>query len=300
VILVRHAIRLVLREPRRSLAALVGVAIAAALVTSVLLFGMASGATVTRRALADLPVDAQVELAPSADPAGALGIVRSDPAVRTATPFDLAHFDAASAEKAGAATQTSVGVIVGIDPPYPTTTRLFGPSSGSLESGHVAISRDLASNLGVVPGDTVTFTLPGGATASLPVSGIVSIDGADLILGPVDAAHRAAGANPPTNVAVMDRPSFATAILAKIPAGTTVAAAGSASSAEASPRPAPTAGAVSPTAPSPVTLLRAPMGVKDSGLPPVVVAKGDSLGQDCLDLWLLGYLPCLVLSAERI
>ncbi len=228
MILVRHAIHLVTREPRRSLAALVGVAIAAALVTSVLLFGAASGATVTRRALADLPVDAQVELAPSSDPAAALAIVRSDPAVRTVNPFDLAHFDTAGADKAGTATQTSGGVLVGIDPSYTTTTGLFGLSSGSLSPGSVAISRDLASNLGVVPGDTVAFKLPGGASVTLPVSGIVSIDGADLVLGPIDAAHRAAGANPPTNVAVMSRADLESQVVPKIPSGATASDPGSA------------------------------------------------------------------------
>jgi len=223
VILLGHAVHLVIREPRRSLAALVGVAIASALITSVLLFGAASGATVTRRALADLPVDAQVELTSSTDPAAALAIVQADPAVKAVVPFDLAHFDTAAADKAGTATQTSGGVLVGIDPSYADTTHLFSLSSGSLDAGSVAISRDLASNLGVVPGDAVAFTLPGGGSATLKVSAIVSIDGADLVLGPIDATHRAAGANPPTNVAVLSRTDLGSLILPKIPAGTMAA-----------------------------------------------------------------------------
>jgi putative ABC transport system permease protein len=255
VILVRHAIHLVIREPRRSLAALVGVSIAAALVTSVLLFGAASGTTVTRRALADLPVDAQVELGPTSDPAAALATVRSDPAVRTVTPFDLAHFDAAATSKSGTATQTSNGVIVGLDPTYTSATGLFALSSGSIGSGTVAVSRDLASNLGVVPGDALTFTLPGGAAVMLTVSGIVSIDGADLILGPVDAAHRAAGANPPANVAVMNRSDLDTQILPKIPAGATAgdqSAAGDAGAAGVAAPGANSTASAPPTAVSPV------------------------------------------------
>ena len=220
MILIRHAVLLVIREPRRSLAAVVGVAIASALVTSVLLFGTASGSTVTRRALADLPVDAQVVLGPSSDPLAATALVRSDPAVRAVEPFDLAQFATAASERSGTATQTSAGVLIGIDPSYPASMGLFGLSSGRLDPGAVAVSRDLASNLGVVPGDTVAFTLPGGATASLRVSGIVSIDGADLVLGPIDPAHRAAGANPPTNVALMTRADLDSRILAAIPAGT--------------------------------------------------------------------------------
>ncbi len=221
--LARHVIRLVVREPRRSLATLVGVTIAAALITSVLLFGVASGATVTRRALVGLPVDAQVVVTPGSDVAAAQAIAAADPSVRTVSPFELAHFDSAAASTSGSTTQTSVGVLVGIDPSYSTRTGLFQPSSGTIAPGEIGISRDLASNLGVVPGDSITFTLPGGGTATLRISGIVSIDGADLVLGPIDAAHRAAGTNPPTNVAVMGRSDLESAVLAKIPATATAA-----------------------------------------------------------------------------
>jgi putative ABC transport system permease protein len=226
VILVQHAIRLVVRNRRRTLATVVGVAIASALITSVLLFGTASGTTVTQRALAGLAVDAQVELAPSADPAAVAAILGSDPAVRAALPFDVAQFTGAASNKAGTATQTSAGILVGLESSYPAATGLFKLSSGSIQPGTIAISRDLASNLGAVPGDSITFALSGGSSTVLTVSGIVSIDGADLILGPLDTAHRVAGANPPTNVAVMRRADFETRIAAVIPPSTTVVGAG--------------------------------------------------------------------------
>ena len=221
--LLQHSIRLVIREPRRSMAAFVGIAMASALTTSVLLFGTASGSTVTRRALADLRVDAQIVLAPDADPMAARSIVVADPAVRAVVPFDLAHFDAAALDKAGTATQTSIGVLVGVDPGYDGLTGLLGLSSGTVMPGQVALSRDLASNLGAVPGDQIAFTLPGGASVSLAVSGIVSTAGSDLLLGPVDAAHRAAGANPPANVAVMDRATVESQVIPRIPAGAAAA-----------------------------------------------------------------------------
>ncbi len=221
--LVSHTFRLVLREPRRSLAALVGVTIAAALISSVLLFGTASGTTVTRRALAGLPVDAQVVLGPTSDANAALTIVRADPAVKAVTAFELAHFDSAARNSAGTATQTSVGVLIGLDPSYSATTGLFQTSAGSIAPGQVAISRDLASNLGAVPGNSLAFALPGGGSVTLTVSGIVSIAGADLLLGPIDAAHRAAGANSPVNVAVMSRADLEAQVLPRIPATATAA-----------------------------------------------------------------------------
>jgi putative ABC transport system permease protein len=236
--LFRHSIRLVARDPRRTLAALVGVSIASSLVMSVLLFGTASGATVTRRALAEVAVDAQVVLSSGADSGVALAVVSADPAVRSVSAFDLAHFDSASTNSAGTATQTSVGVLIGLDPAYSATTGLFPLSSGTVAPGDIAISRDLASNLGAVPGDSIAFALPGGGSVTLRVSGIVSLVGADLVLGPVDAAHRAAGANAPVNVAVMSQADLASQVLPKIPATATAAdpsSAGSGASGGASP-----------------------------------------------------------------
>lgn len=218
MILLRHAVRLVVREPRRTVTSALGVTIAAALLVSVVLFGTASGATVTRRALATLPIDAQAIVAPGGDSVGSTALISADPAVTGVLPFELVHFDSASLTKAGAATQTSIGVVVGVDPTYAPTTGLFNVAQSTTTPGSVTISRDLATNLGATPGDTLTFRLPGGATVDLPVSGIVDITGADLLLGPTDAAHRAIGANAPTNVAVTDI-ATAQAIAAKVPAG---------------------------------------------------------------------------------
>lgn len=214
----RHIWQLFSREPRRSIAAAAGVAIAAALFMSVVLFGAASGTTVTRRSLATLPVDAQVILSPGSDATAATSLLKGDPAVVGTARLDVVHFDSASLSKAGAATQTSAGVVVGIDAGFQQVTGLFALSSGSMQPGRIAVSRDFATNLGLTPGDAATFALPGGQTASLTVSGIVDTTGADLLLGPTDAAHRAAGANPPVNVAITDQATIEP-LAAAIPAG---------------------------------------------------------------------------------
>lgn len=213
-----HAWRLVRREPRRAAASALGVTIASALLMSIVLFGAASGTTVSRRALAALPMDAQAILAPGFDAGAAASLVTADPAVSTSAPLDLVHFDAATRTTATAATQASAGVLVGIDPGFTDTTGLFRLSAGSVKAGEITVSRDLATNLGLVPGDRATFSLPGGGRADFVVSGVVDITGADLLLGPIDAAHRAVAANAPTNVAVTDRQTLAT-VAAGIPAG---------------------------------------------------------------------------------
>ncbi|HZC33593.1 MAG TPA: ABC transporter permease, partial [Candidatus Bathyarchaeia archaeon] len=209
-------------EPRRTLATIVGSGLAAALLIAVLSFGQASGTTATRRALADVPVDAQAVLAAGADVNAVTTRIKADPAVAGLLAFDLVHADHATMTAASGATETSGAVIVGVDPSYTTTTGLFGVSAGAAKPGEALVSRDLATNLGAVPGDTIRFQLAGGAQTDLRVSGIVDITRADLILGPTDAAHRAAGANPPTNVAITDLATVRT-IEAKVPPGTQAA-----------------------------------------------------------------------------
>jgi len=214
----RHAARLTLRDLQRTAAIGLGIALAAALMTSVVLFGIASGSTVTRRALATVPVDAQVVIAPGVDVASTSTTITSDPSVAAALPYEQVAFDSAALNKSGSATQTSTGALVGIDTQYPSSTGLFQVVQGSQVPGQITVGRDLATNLGAVPGDTIRFTLPGGSTTDLVVSGIVDTTRADLILGPTDEAHRSAGANPPTNVAVTDRQTL-DAIAGLIPAG---------------------------------------------------------------------------------
>jgi putative ABC transport system permease protein len=218
--LVHHVGHLVLRRPGRALAAGLGAAMAAALLTAIILFGAASGATVTQRALAGVPVDAQVVLTAGADPASAQRIVDAERAVSAVMPVDVVHFDSASLQKAGSATQTSAGLLVGVDPGYLDATGLFRVNSGRQVPGQVVVSRDLATNVGAQPGDSIAFALPGGASVDLVVSGVVDITGADQVLGPTDAAHRAAGFNPPTNVAVLDLATLVAAVEPRIAAGT--------------------------------------------------------------------------------
>lgn len=215
-----HIWHLVSREPRRTLAASAGVAMAAALTMSVVLFGSASGTTVTRRALATLPIDAQAILAPGADPAASTAILAADPAVRTTVPFDVVHFDSASLSSTRGGTQTGSGLVVGVDAGFQSSTGLLATASGTMEAGQALVSRDLATNLGLTPGDTISFSLPGGGQADLRVSGIVDLAGADLVIGPVDPAHRAVAPNAPTNVAVTDR-ATAARLARLVPVGAT-------------------------------------------------------------------------------
>ena len=55
-------------------------------------------------------------------------------AVRRVQSFDLVHFNSASLNKAGTATQTSTGVFVGVDAGYMDMTHLFGDSQGAMRS----------------------------------------------------------------------------------------------------------------------------------------------------------------------
>ena len=132
-------------------------------------------------------------------------IVQADPAVRDRAAFDLVHFDAAAADKAGhrdpdehrASSSAST----------PATRATTGPVRAVVRVARARPDRDQPRprlEPGRRPGRRDHFTpARRRSRVACSVSGIVDIDGADLVLGPIDAAHRAAGANPPTNVAVM-------------------------------------------------------------------------------------------------
>ncbi|MFL6252835.1 MAG: ABC transporter permease, partial [Actinomycetes bacterium] len=78
------------RRPGRLVATAAGIAVAVALLASLGNFLAASKATMTRRSVADVAVDWQVEAQPGADPAAVLAGVRGFPAVDQALPVGFA------------------------------------------------------------------------------------------------------------------------------------------------------------------------------------------------------------------
>ena len=202
--------RLLLRTPRRTLATLVGIALAAGMLGAVLFFVNASSGTMTQRAVGGVVVDLQAELqaGPGAMPA-ALPSLRAGPHVAAAERFALAGFAASSLNRPDRAGSTGSGALVAVDPSYLRTFAAFRLTQGSFGAGGIAISQDMGTNLGARVGDTITVQLPGHAgTLRGPVTGILNIKLADRVFRPIDPALRGLAANPPVNVVLLPYDSF--------------------------------------------------------------------------------------------
>ena len=186
----------------RLLGATLGVAFCVGLLALLGAFIVSSGATMTARAITDVPVDWQVQLNTGADAAAArtaLGQAMTYTALQTVDYATVSGLTVTS----GTTTQTTgVGKVLGIDPQYPATfpgeIRLL---TGTLNG--VLIAQQTAANLHASVGDTVTIQRLGLPPASITVNGVVDLPNADSLFQAVGVLPNAAPQAPPDNVLLL-------------------------------------------------------------------------------------------------
>jgi putative ABC transport system permease protein len=187
----------------RSLAQVLAIAAALALLGSILLFVSGNLGLMTRSAAARVPLDWQAAV-PDASTATALadklravrGVVEAAPAA-TATISGARHDLSGSVATAGGAS------ILAVPENYLGALRPFHLLTGHLDASGVVLSQPLASTLQAQVGDTVTLELaPQLGPQSVRVTGIAVIDVSELIFQPLGASAAGAPASPPTQVVV--------------------------------------------------------------------------------------------------
>ncbi len=193
---------LLARRTGRIAATAAGIAVGVALLATIGSFLGASKATMTQRSIARVAVDWQVETQPGADPATVLAAVQARPGVAAAQPVGYGHTTAFTASPGDTTQTTGPGFLLGLPADYratfPDVVRdLSGASDG------VLVAQQTAANLQVAPGDTVTATLPGGATADLTVDGVIDLPTADSVFQQVGAPVGAQPQAPPDNVILL-------------------------------------------------------------------------------------------------
>ncbi len=199
------------RNVYRTLAMVLGTMLAIGLLSAVLFYVDSSAAQMTQKALATVPVDMQV-VANSADAnlAAVEPALTSQPDVTGAARFSIAQF--ASGQLSGdtsMATATTPGVLLAVEPNYFSLFSLPRVIEGQFSAAGLLISKDMATNLGARPGDTITLHFNGSvAPYTAKVSGIVDMSGADLLFASTDPQRRALSFNPPANVVIMDLTTF--------------------------------------------------------------------------------------------
>ncbi|HTC80708.1 MAG TPA: FtsX-like permease family protein, partial [Acidimicrobiia bacterium] len=179
-----------------------GVAVAVALLASIGGFVSASKATMTRRAVAGVAVDWQVEAQTGADPAAVTQVVRAFPGVSQALPVGYAASTGLEATTAGTTQTTGPGVVLGLPDTYrasfPDELRdLAGAGIG------VLLAQQTAANLHAAPGDVVTVGRAGLGPVAVRVDGVVDLPQADSLFQKVGTPPGAQPQAPPDNVLLL-------------------------------------------------------------------------------------------------
>ena len=189
------------RRTLRMAGAVIGVALAVALLVAVGRFILSSAATMSARAASGIAVDWQVALQPGADISAAKGALHDLARASAIESVGYAHINALSATTGSSIQTTGAGYALGISPTYPTTfplgiRLLAGSFDGAL------LQQQTASNLHVGVGDRVTIVPQRGQPQSVMVRGIVDLPAADSMFAPIGANHAALQA-PPDNVVLL-------------------------------------------------------------------------------------------------
>src|SRR6195256_4309014 len=189
----------------RLLGASAGVGCMVALIASLGVFLQTSSASMTGRAIATVPVDWQVQLAPGAS----LDAVKD--AATKATPLskmqvvDYATIDGFEASTGGTGQTPGAGQVLGLDPSYATTfPGEIRPLLGQIDG--VLVAQQTAANLHVGLGDTVVIHRPGLPNADVKVAGVVDLPSADSLFQAVGVPKGLAPQAPPDNVLLMPAP----------------------------------------------------------------------------------------------
>lgn len=193
---------LVRRRAGRMLPAVLGVSLTIALLAVLGIFINASGATMTRRALGDVPVDWQIQVANGASPAAIEQQLRRAVRVRTVDPIAYASVSGFTASTGGTTQTTGAGKVLGITPTYwkdfPGELRpMLGRTAGIL------IAQQTAANLHVAVGDTVSIVRMGLPPVAARIDGVIDLPQADALFQAVGVPAAAAPQAPPDNVLVI-------------------------------------------------------------------------------------------------
>ena len=193
---------LLTRRSDRLLGAIIGVALTVALLASIGAFIASSAASMTQRAITDVPVDWQVQLSPGTNVQTVTDAMNKVASYTALEEVGYASTDGFTASTNGTVQTTGPGKVLGISTQYrqhfPTQIR---PLIGSLDG--VLVAQQTAANLHVTVGDTVTILRVGLPPAMVKVDGVIDLPNADSLFQAVGVPAGAAPQAPPDNVLLL-------------------------------------------------------------------------------------------------
>ena len=193
---------LIKRRPVRLLGTVTGIALTVALLMSLAAFIVSGSASMTRRAVATVPVDWQVQLTPDTAPKTVLTALRQATPVQTTAQVGYAQTLGLEAQTGGTVQTTGPGKVLGLPKDYlakfPGQVRsLVGSLQGAL------VAQQTAANLHVTVGDRVKIMLMGLPPVQIKVAGVVELPNADSMFQAVGVPAGSAPQAPPDNVVLL-------------------------------------------------------------------------------------------------
>lgn len=186
----------------RMAATSLGIALAVGLLVVLGVFVTAAGDTMTARAVANVPVDWQIELAPGADQPMVEKALADAGLAKSIAIVAYAKIDGFSAVAGGTEQVTGAGQVLGLPPGYQAMfPRQIELLSGSADGP--VIFTQTAANLHVGLGDTITIQRPGVGPATVKIAGIAAIPNIDSIFQAVGVPPGMAPQSPPDNVVIL-------------------------------------------------------------------------------------------------
>ena len=188
--------------PGRTLATAAGIALAVAFAATLAIFVISASHTMTARAISNVPVDWQIELAPGIDRGAVETALDQADVAKLVRTVEYAKVDGFTATTGDTQQVTGPGQAIGIAPDYltafPNQVTLL---NGSLD-GPVLYSQT-ASNLHAGVGDEISVNRPGLAPAAVRVAGVAAIPNIDSLFQAVGVPPGLAPQSPPDNILIL-------------------------------------------------------------------------------------------------
>jgi putative ABC transport system permease protein len=191
-----------MRAPLQTVARMLALAAAVALLGAMILFVGHSLETMSASAVHSVPLDWQ---GPVASYAAAMRVAREvarQPGVLYAAPVATAPFSGIVHVGAAGTIRSGNGAILAVPPDYARRFHTFRFLRGSLRPGAIVFDQQLAATLQVQPGDTVTLASP-GRDLQLRVSGVALVTAPDVLFQPLNPLLGPVPAQPPADIAIL-------------------------------------------------------------------------------------------------
>lgn len=190
------------RRAGRLCGAILGVGLTVTLLADIGLFTAFSAAAMTKRAVADVPVDWQVQTVNSANPAAVMGAMKKGARFSALARVGYADTAGFTAQTGGTLQTTGPGKVLGIPRDY---RRLFPAEVRQLTGARegVLVAQQTAANLHVKEGDTLSIMRVGLAPVLVKVNGIVDLPAADSLFQAIGMPAGTAPQAPPDNVVLL-------------------------------------------------------------------------------------------------